>query len=591
MQKPVEAVPIPPPPPEQRVRRGATPAADGQKRDRYSLPNSLSTSSPVGYRTRASFTQEEAAEVLGLLSLERPTGFTPDPAPITEQELFEACAAGVLTARQSTNYRGHRQISLGPQDSERAAALLRSLDPEGPVFEHAAATHVVLSRPYRTPFTMLLTLVGHAPVISTMTVPWRIYRKKIRHEDDIPTIGYLQHLHLGILADAFDRATIIASGGRRRAQVFIAPFSERSRRPAVRALEELIGLTASERRAGWHIALVAQEGEVAESERPQIAASTLRKLGANLMAFRSERIQPGVNAEEKAPAPYQSRQDMDVPEAMVEQAGRALYNAFVYWTGVDRDTAKRLVLMERVDVLTPNGKERLREIRRHLGEVTDQVVKRIPLWADLPTGMSFRKNAARGKKAFALAGQRIYIGGLSKPEVEAAGIGWPLAIRALGAAAARSALVAEVMGATDIPDDCDLLAGICLMAGPVNQNDVGKTFYGAKDLLAGAFPNRDPTSMLVWTLKAKTVADPIGNEQQLMDEGRKGALVDLRPGPHDIVTVRKAGRLEPLRGGGRVNDERAFHEVGNFVTAPDGTDIPGNRGQAWPIAEAKAPVW
>jgi hypothetical protein len=33
----------------------------------------------------------------------------------------------------------------------------------------------------------------------------------------------------------------------------------------------------------------------------------------------------------------------------------------------------------------------------------------------------------------------------------------------------------------------------------------------------------------VWTVKAKTVADPIGNEEQLMNPAQKGALVDLRP--------------------------------------------------------------
>jgi len=584
---------VPPPPAEQQVCRGAVFAGEDEKRDRYHLPRSLQSASPVGYRTRLSFTREQADQVLGLLSLQRPTAFTPDPAPLTEQELFEACSLGVLSSRQSTNYRGHRQVSLGPDDSARAAELLRQLDPEAPVLDHAATTHVVLSRPYRTPFTMLLTLVGHQPVLSLLTVPWRIYRKKVHHDDDIPTIGYLQHLHVGILADAMDRAAIIASGGRRRAQVFMRPFCAPTAPPTepLRQLESLIGLSASERRQGWRVAIVAQEGEVTEQERPDVAPETLRKLGANLLAFRSERIQPGVNAEDKAPAAYQVRQDMDVPEPLVEQAGRALFNAFSYWTDLPRDTAKELVLLERVDVLTPGGKDRLRSIRAHLGQVTDQVVKRLPLWVDAPTGFAFRKNAARGKKAFALAGQRIYIGGLSRSEVDAAGLDWLHAVRATGAASARSALVAEIMGATEVPDGCDLLAGICLMAGPVNQNDVGKTFFGGQDLLAGAFPERDPTSLLVWTLKAKTVADPIGNEQQLMDPARKGALVDLRPGPHEVVAVRRGGASEPLRGGERVNAERAFHDQGNFVTDPQGNEIPGNRGEPWPRPQAKRPVW
>lgn len=591
MQKPVLAVQIPPPPTDQRARRPVARAAAGEKRNRYHAPNALKTHSPVGYRTRISLTQDEAQQALSLLSLARPESFEPNPDPVTDQELFESCAVGILTSRQSTNFRGHRQISLGPTQSARAAEFLRQLGTEGPVLDHAATTHVVLSRPYRTAFTLLLTLIGHAPVASMVTVPIRALRKRLFHRDDIPTIGYLQHLHIGILADAMDRAAIISSGGKRRAQVFSKPFVDGPAAPGVRALEELVGLTAAERRAGWRIALVAQEGQVSEEDRPDIAPETLRKLGANLMAFRSERIQPGVNAEDKAPPAYQSRQDMDVPEELVEQAGRALYNAFEYWTGIDRDAAKKLVLLERVDVLTPGGKERIREIRQHLSDVTDQVVKGIPLWADLPTGRAFSRNAARGKKAFALAGQRIYIGGLSKEEVAAHELGWLQSVRALGAASARSALVAEIMGATEIPEGCDLLAGICLMAGPVNQNDVGKQFFNGKDLLYSAFPDRNPTSMLVWTLKAKTVADPIGNEQQLMDAGRKGALVDLRPGPHEVVEVMKSGQRTSFRGGARPSSERAFADMKNFVVADDGSAIEGNEGEPWQTENAASPVW
>ncbi|MEZ4467320.1 MAG: hypothetical protein R3F43_23460 [bacterium] len=102
------------------------------------------------------------------------------------------------------------------------------------------------------------------------------------------------------------------------------------------------------------------------------------------------------------------------------------------------------------------------------------------------------------------------------------------------------------MGVTrDIPEGCDLLAGICLMAGPVNQNDIGKTYYGMPDLLAETWPTRQPTSLLVWTLKAKTVADPVGNEEQLLNEKRKGALVDLRPGPHDVIQIERAASAGP----------------------------------------------
>ena len=174
----------------------------------------------------------------------------------------------------------------------------------------------------------------------------------------------------------------------------------------------------------------------------------------------------------------------------------------------------------------------------------------------------------------------------------AAGVGWGHAVQAAGAAASRSALYCELMGCVDIPEGCDLLAGVCLMAGPVNQNDIGKQFYGLPDLLAGAHPSADPTSLLVWTLKAKTVADPIGNEEQLLNTQRKGALVDLRPGPHEVARLRAGGRLAPMRRrAGRVNAERAFADVDNFARAPDGAPIPGNRGSAWPATWAGAPVW
>ncbi|MFY0579948.1 hypothetical protein ACN28S_41985 [Cystobacter fuscus] len=126
----------------------------------------------------------------------------------------------------------------------------------------------------------------------------------------------------------------------------------------------------------------------------------------------------------------------------------------------------------------------------------------------------------------------------------------------------------------------------------MNQNDIGKQFFGGKDLLEHAFAGREPTSLLVWTFKAKTVADPIGNEQQLLDAARKGALVDLRPGPHEVVAVRRGTVPGPMRRSGeRVNAERAFGDVGNFVTDPEGREIAGNRGTPWPAHEADAPVW
>ncbi len=584
-QKPVQLVNVPLPPEAERATRGAALPVPGEKKTRYHLPERLESPSPVGYRTRLPLSHEEAGAAAALLSLRRPRGFVEGPG-LTEGELFEECSLGVLSARQSTNYRGYRQVSLGPEASRELVPLLARLQHrEADPLAQPAYTHIVLDRPYRTPFTFLLTFVGHKPLTSLWTVARRAWRKRYAHEDDLPTIGFLPHLHVGILADAMERAAVLASGGRRAALVMSAPFAGAARQAenqaVLREIEALVGLSAAERAQGWRVALVSQVGYLAE---PLPLPPTLcRKLGANLLGFRSERIQPGVNQEEGAPAPYGRRQTMDVPDELVENAGRAAYNAFSHWTGLDRERAKLLLLMTRIDVLSPHGKDRLRAVRRELEDITDRVVADLPLWADLPTGKALSRNAARGRKAFALAGQRVYVGGLSRTEVAQAGIGWEQALRALGAAASRSALVAELSGTIELPADLDLLAGTCLMAGPVNQNDIGKQFYGIPDLLAADFAGRDPTSLLVWTLKAKTVADPIGNEEQLLDARRKGALVDLRPGPHEVVSVPHKGALRPMRQDGAVvNAERAFADAGNFVVAADGREIEGNRGAPWP---------
>jgi len=537
---------------------------------------------------------EEAEEAAGLFSIDRPAAFVPGPA-IREQELFEEVSLGVLTARQSTNFRGHRQVTLGPSDSEEMAKLLRELSGcEANVLDGAAMTHVVFTRPYRTPFTLLLTFVGHHMGLNLATVPWRAISKRWMHADDIPSIGYLQHLHLGILADAMERAAVIASVGRRRAQIFMAPFAGKAARKAnaavLRRINALCGLSSAEVGRGWRVGLVAQVGTV--SDPMALSEPTARKIGANLMAFRSERIQPGVNAEESAPDAYQTRQDMDVPEELAFMAARAAYNSFTHWTGCEREQSKGLMLLERLDVLTDDGKARLREIRADNNGITDALIANLPLWADIPMGRALSRNANRGRKAFALVGQRIYIGGLDKSEVEAVGLDPTLACQAIGAAASRSAKLCELSGCIELPDDCDLLVGTCLMAGPVNQNDIGKQFYGYRDLLSGAYEGKEPTSMLVWTLKAKTVADPLGNEEQLLSRTRKGALVDLRPAPHEVVAVRVDGRLSPMRRrSGRTNQERAYADVGNFVRGPDGQHIPGNPGSAWPKSLADACVW
>lgn len=608
--KPLELIAVEPPSPQQRARRDARFALPGEKRSRYSLPTALESGSPVGYRTRVGLSEAEGRAALQLLALSAPTGFGPI-APVSERELFEESSLGILSSRQSTNYRGHRQLSFGPDDSKTIAGILRSLSGidgggEGAVLDDACYTHVILSRPYRTPFTLLLTFVGHKPVRSLLSVPIRAVRKQLFHEHDIPTIGYLQQLHLGILADTLERAVVIASHGRRRAQIFQAPFCGRNRARnsgAIARLERMCKLGAEDRRIGWQVSMVVQVGTALEHERVEFEGGEggvddeqlWRKLGANLMAFRSERIQPGINHEDKSPAPYRERQDMDVPEAFTVQAGRAAYNAFARWTGFERERAKQLLLLDRVDVLTPGGKERLRRIQEKLETVTDRVVAEIPKWADMPLAKALSRNAERGRKAFALAGQRIYIAGLSAPEVEAAGLDWDLAVRAVGAAACRGALYAELMGVVNLPDDCDLLAGICMMAGPVNQDDIGKTHFGMPDLLAdnAGFAARNPTSLLVWTLKAKTVADPIGNEEQLLNPARKGALVDLRAAPHEVVgVVVDGGRVEPMRSrSGKHNRERAFADVDNFVRDHAGIEIPGNRGEPWPADWREQAVW
>ena len=576
------------------MRREARWPIEGEKPNRYHLPRRLESSSPVGYRTRISLTSDEADEAAPLLSMTPPSSFSQNGSGPTEGELFEEVSLGVLSSRQSTNFRGYRQFTFGPQDSARIAPLLARLQGrEGEVLSHATHTHLVLGQPYRTPFTFLLTFIGHKSVSSLATVPMRAWQKWRHHAVDIPTIGYLPHLHTGILADAMERAAVVASGGTRGAQVFMAPMSgpemHGTNAQVMRELEDLCRLSSADRRAGWGLQLAVQVGTLPEpfALRPE----TARKLGANLLSLRSERIQPGVNMEAKAPGGYQVRQDMDVPEELAINAGRAGYNAAMRWLGVDRPATKSMLVMDRVDVQTAGGKGRLRQIRGELGDITDKLIDDLPLWADLPTGRLLSRNAAKGRKAFALAGQRIYIGGLDRQDVTARGVSWERAVRAAGAAASRSALTCELSGLIDLPESCDLMAGTCLMAGPVNQNDIGKQFYGYPDLLAGAHPGRDPVSLLVWTLKAKTIADPIGNEEQLLNPARKGALVDLRAGPHEVVTVVGGdGTHRPMRkAGDRINQERAFGELGNFVKAPDGSAIPGNEGAPWPGRDAT--VW
>jgi len=581
------------PPVEQVASRQCREVPAGGKRDRYCLPVALESSSPIGYRTRVSMTEDEVAAMLPLLALTPPTSFTACPMP-TEGELFDEAALGILSARQSTNFRGQRQVTLGPEQlAELDAALKQMGGLEEAPLSGAGYAHVVLARPYRTPFTLLLTFVGHRRLRSLATVPRRAVRKRRHFEPDIPTIGYLTDLHLGILADGLERAVIVASKGRRRAQTFVRPFCGEHRtanRGPIRRLERLVGLTGAERRRGWRVEMVTRVGGAAGEERLQAPSATWRKMGANLLSFRSERIQPGVNQEPTAPPEYQERQEMDVSEAFAYQAGRAAFNAFTRWTKTDRATAQSLLMLDRIDVLSPGGKSRLRALRGKLNAVTDRVVAEMPKWADVPLRGALTRNAERGRKAFALAGQRIYVAGLSLPEVEAARLPLQLALRGVGASAARGALYVELMGVLDVPDGCDMLGGCCIMAGPVNQDDIGRTHYGMEDMLSRAYPDRLPTSLLVWTLKAKTVADPIGNEEQLLNRRRKGALVDLRPGPHEVVAFATERGIVPMRHeGDHRNKERAYAELGNFVRSASSEPIPGNEGEAWAGAAATPP--
>ena len=195
--KALEMHPVEPPPADQRCQREAVFAAEGERKTRYHLPSYLDSPSPVGFRHRLPLTQAETQDALKLLSLTRPERFV-ETEGVKEAELFEESALAILSSRQSTNFRGHKQVTFGPEDSSRLATLLRELGTQNAsVLDNAAYTHVVFSRPYRTPFTMLLTLAAHKPLLNLLTVPIRIVRKRFQRIDDIPTIGYLQHLHIG----------------------------------------------------------------------------------------------------------------------------------------------------------------------------------------------------------------------------------------------------------------------------------------------------------------------------------------------------------------------------------------------------------
>ena len=73
-----------------------------------------------------------------------------------------------------------------------------------------------------------------------------VLEKKLKFIDDIPTIGYLPHLHVGILAEAMERAAVIASKGTRRGLAFMAPFCgehAKANTSVIRELESICGLS------------------------------------------------------------------------------------------------------------------------------------------------------------------------------------------------------------------------------------------------------------------------------------------------------------------------------------------------------------
>ena len=77
-----------------------------------------------------------------------------------------------------------------------------------------------------------------------------------------------------------------------------------------------------------------------------------------------------------------------------------------------------------------------------------------------------------------------------------------------------------------------------------------------------------------------------------MNAARKGALVDLRPGCHEVVHIKRGTQFESFRKrDGRLSQERAFSDEGNFVTDPTGREIPGNRGSVWPETWSEEPIW
>jgi len=596
-------VPIPAPArPRQRLARLCDP---GEKRSRHHLPERLESSSPLGYRTRVSLAPEEARLALALPSRAEARRFmdTATPYRTLESTLFEEAALGVLVSRQSTNFFGQRQVTLGPSWSGKVEALLDALEGrEGAVLRGAAHTHLWLGRPYQTPFTALLTFVGHPPLADVLTVPFRALRKGVAGHADIPSIGWLPHVHAGILSEQVSRAVALAHAGRMGVRTFLRPFvGEAAQRnaPLLSDLEKAAGLNVLDTRlGGWRLMGVTQVGVLPPGDRlpfadlddalPNGRSRMARRIAATAMAFRSERVLPGhllgVELPENVPWIYREPEETTVPQALMDEVLRAARDAFEERLGYGVPEGVRdALLVHEIDTTSAPGQTEITLIRQELDEVTQRIRKNLPVWADAVSLGALARLVEQGTKAFALSGQRVVIFGLDGELLRGTGVDFEHAVRAVGAAIARACWIFEIAGSTEIPEGADLLGGVCAMAGPVNLNDIGKSFYGHADLLRRNYGQGLPTSLAVVCFKAKTPADPIGNEEQLLNRTKRGPLVDLRKGPHEAVALRASpeSRVVPMRAD-PVSRERAFHDVGNFVAGPDGREIEGNRGVPYP---------
>ena len=369
---------------------------------------------------------------------------------------------------------------------------------------------------------------------------------------------------------------MVASIGKRAANVFMSPFSGPELRGAnrvIRELEDLCGLSAEDRRRGWGLQLVAQVGQVADPfpiERP-----LARKLGANLLSLRSERIQPGVNMEDKAPGEYRGRHV--VPDELAVMAGARPSTLASGGGGArcgqvhDGDGAGRHAHGRRQGASAPD---------RELGDITDQLVDDLPR-ADLPTGRVLSKAPAAAGPSLWLDSASIRWTGSARCDAEGRGLG--RAVRAAGAAASRSALPASP-GLIDLPESTDLLTGCCLMAGPVNQNDIGEQYYGYPDLLAGHTPGATPCRC--WCGRSRPRPSPIQSATKSSCSTLPArALVDLRCGPHEAVwVVDNDGARRPMRKeGDRVSQERAFSDVGNLPERQTARPFQGMKVRRGPV--------